>query len=94
MTRPPMQPPRKSSHTDRAYSAILELIVNGELGRVDSISHRQLAQRLGMSKQPVAMALDRLEQDGIVESAARVGTRLTLGASCGSAQRGGGNGLP
>ncbi|MCI0456750.1 MAG: GntR family transcriptional regulator [Gemmataceae bacterium] len=67
---------RGSSSTDRAYFAILELIANGELNETNLLSHRLLAQRLGMSKQPVAMALDRLEQEGIVESAPRVGTRL------------------
>lgn len=64
------------SYVDRAYGRILELIEGGEFAQTDVLSHRQLAERLGMSRLPVATALDRLEREGVVESAPRVGTRL------------------
>lgn len=52
---------------DRAYEAIREAIVSGELGSGEKITERGLAVRLAVSATPVREALRRLEQDGLVE---------------------------
>jgi len=64
------------SMSDIAYHGIIELIRQGQIAESDYISHRRLANRLSMSKLPVGTALKRLEQEGVVKSLARVGTRL------------------
>ena len=65
-----------ASLNDQAYQRLLQMIATGEIRPDDFISHRQLAARLGMSKLPVGMALKRLEEEGLAESVARVGTRI------------------
>jgi DNA-binding GntR family transcriptional regulator len=52
---------------DRAYEAIREAIVSGELASREKITERGLAERLAVSATPVREALRRLEQDGLVE---------------------------
>ncbi len=64
------------SKADEAYAVILDRIGTGEIRQADVISHRQLADELGMSKLPVSSALKRLEAEGLVESLPRVGTRV------------------
>lgn len=59
---------------DAAYQGIVELIAAGELSPGAIVSHRRLAERLSMSKQPVGMALALLEYEGVVASRPRVGT--------------------
>ena len=61
---------------DRAYEGILDLIRDREISLEEQVSQRRLAQRLGISKLPVTMALDRLKRDGLVQSEPRRGTRL------------------
>ena len=60
----------------QAYDAILDLIRRGEVGPNDLLSHRRMSERLGLGRLPVSVALNRLEQDGLVRSQPRVGTRL------------------
>ncbi len=61
---------------DQAFQRLLELISEGKIRESDIISHRDLAVRLGMSKLPIGTALKRLEREGLVKSAQRVGTRI------------------
>jgi GntR family transcriptional regulator, rspAB operon transcriptional repressor len=63
---------------DQAYQRIREMIVTGELGFGAVVSRRHLATAFGMSTLPVADALQRLENEGILESRARVGTRVKI----------------
>jgi DNA-binding GntR family transcriptional regulator len=67
-----------SSLSDRAYAAIREDILRGRLRPGTPLSRRRLADELGMSIVPVGEALRRLEDDGLVESRARVGTRVRV----------------
>ena len=60
----------------QAYDAILDLIRRGEVGPDDLLSHRRMSERLGLGRLPVSVAMNRLEQDGLVRSRPRVGTRL------------------
>ena len=72
------------SLSDRAYGAIREEILRGQLRPGTPLSRRRLAQELGMSVLPVTDALRRLEVDGLVESRARAGTRVRVpSARCG-----------
>lgn len=61
---------------DRAYEAILALVGSGKVGDQDTISFRDLSERLGMSRMPITVALDRLKREGVVESHPRMGTRI------------------
>src|SRR5712692_7692891 len=66
------------SLSDRAYAAIRDEILRGQLRPGMPLSRRRLAQELGMSVLPVTDALRRLEADGLVESRARAGTRVRV----------------
>lgn len=67
-----------NSLADEAYLAIREEILRGERRPGMPLSRRRLAQQLGMSVLPVSDALRRLEEDGLVESRARAGTRVRV----------------
>lgn len=62
--------------TDRAYDRILSMIGDGKLKQAEIISHRSLAETLKISKQPICIALQKLESDGVVESIPRIGTQI------------------
>ena len=68
----------QESLAERAYSIIRERILRGELPLGAILSRRRLTTDLGMSLLPVAEALQRLENDGLVESKPRVGTRVRI----------------
>ncbi len=55
-----------SRASDRAYSAIRELIMSGELAPGDPLGEEALAERCGVSRTPVRDALRRLEADMLV----------------------------
>jgi GntR family transcriptional regulator, rspAB operon transcriptional repressor len=66
------------SLAEEAYLAIREEILRGQLRPGTPLSRRRLARQLGMSVLPVSGALRRLEEDGLVESRARAGTRVRV----------------
>lgn len=66
------------SLAERAYLAIRDEILRGQLHPGTALSRRRLARQLGMSVVPVAEALRRLADDGLVESRARAGTRVRV----------------
>jgi GntR family transcriptional regulator, rspAB operon transcriptional repressor len=66
------------SLSDRAYFAIREFILRGELPLGAPLSRRNLAHRLKMSLLPVGEALQRLEREGLVETRQRAGTRVRM----------------
>ncbi len=66
------------SLADRAYLALREEILRGQLRPGTPLSRRRLAHELRMSVVPVTEALQRLEGDGLVESRARAGTRVRV----------------
>ena len=69
---------KKGSLSGRAYLAIRNRILKGELPVGVALSRRQLAAELGVSVPPVTEALQQLEIEGLVESAPRVGTRVRV----------------
>lgn len=66
------------SLSGRAYFAIREFILRGELPLGAPLSRRDLAHRLKMSLLPVSEALQRLEREGLVETRQRAGTRVRI----------------
>jgi GntR family transcriptional regulator, rspAB operon transcriptional repressor len=66
------------SLADGAYQSIRDEILRGHLRPGTPLSRRRLARQLGMSVLPVSDALRRLEEDGLVESRARAGTRVRV----------------
>lgn len=62
----------------RAYTLIRDRILKGEIPLGAELSRRKLASEFGMSLLPVAEALQRLENEELVESRPRVGTRVCL----------------
>jgi len=62
----PAEPSTALPLHQRAYEEIKHLIVSGEFPADSFLSERQLAQRLGMSKTPVHIALKRIEAEGFV----------------------------
>ena len=68
----------KVSFSERAYLAIRERILRGELALGEPLSRRSLGDAMGMSVLPVNEALQRLEADRLVESRPRAGTRVRL----------------
>jgi DNA-binding GntR family transcriptional regulator len=71
-----LNPPERSSLSERAYLVIRGRILKGEMQLGSSLSRRKVAADLGMSMLPVAEALQRLENEGLVESRPRIGTRV------------------
>jgi DNA-binding GntR family transcriptional regulator len=63
---------------EQAYQRIRDRILRGELPMGAVLSRRNLAEEFGMSFLPVSEALQRLEADELVESRARVGTRVRI----------------
>lgn len=70
--------PPPASLSTRAYQIILRRILKGAVPVGGELSRRKLAVELGMSILPVAEALQRLQNEGIVESQPRVGTRVRV----------------
>lgn len=61
---------------DEVYEQLLESIVAGNLGPDDRLVQEKLAAELEISRTPVREALLRLEQEGVLISAARGGFKL------------------
>lgn len=70
--------PFGGSLAHEAYVHIRERILRGQIPMGGVISRRQLAIELGMSFVPVSEAVQRLENEGLVESRPRVGTRVRI----------------
>ena len=66
------------SLSERAYRTIFHRILSGDLPMGAELSRRRLAEEMGMSIVPVAEALQRLENEELVESRPRVGTRVKI----------------
>ena len=66
---------------------IRERILKGEIALGAALSRRKVAAELGMSLLPVAEALQALENDGLLESTPRVGTRVCLPTADGIRER-------
>jgi GntR family transcriptional regulator, rspAB operon transcriptional repressor len=63
---------------EQAYHALRDGILRGQLPPGTPLSRRRLARDLGMSVLPVADALQRLQEAGLIETRARAGTRVRI----------------
>ena len=57
----------KFSLADQVFSRIEKDIIQGKYGRGDILSESEIAESLGVSRTPVREALNRLEQENMVE---------------------------
>jgi DNA-binding GntR family transcriptional regulator len=75
----PKSPPVSvASLTEQAYYTVRDLILRGKLPLGAALSRRRLAAELGMSLLPISEAIQRLENDGLLESKPQVGTRVRI----------------
>ena len=51
---------------DRVVQGLRDVIVSGQLTGGTRLTHRELADRLGVSPTPIRVALNRLDNDGLV----------------------------
>ena len=68
--------PISQSLIDRTYQQILQAIADGTLAPGQRIRQAELADGLGVSRQPVSHALHLLKRQGLVEDAGRQGLRV------------------
>lgn len=68
--------PRESLR-EHVYRMLQAAIVSGEIGPGERIRDQELAARLGVSRTPVREALQRLEDEGLVEAVPGSMTRVT-----------------
>lgn len=61
---------------EEMYDTLLAWIMNGELRPGEKLLDKELAENMGVSRTPVREALRRLEDKGLVESAANRWTRV------------------
>ena len=70
------QPIGRFSMREEVYNSLLTWIMEGTLCPGEKILDKDLAERLGVSRTPVREALRRLEDKGLIESAANRWTRV------------------
>lgn len=66
------------SLSNKAYYRIRERILRGELSPGEALSARRLAEEFGMSLLPISQAFRQLENDRLLESRPRAGTRVRV----------------
>jgi len=64
--------------TEKVYRALRDEITSGELEPGTRLVRRTVSKRFGVSTIPVTEALYRLEQDGLVDSEAKYGSRVRI----------------
>jgi len=72
-----IRPVRRTLLRDRAYEAIRDAIVAGEIEPGAVVRDADLAERLGLSRAPVREAFARLVDEGLLESKPQSYTRVT-----------------
>jgi DNA-binding GntR family transcriptional regulator len=71
-------PEPASSLAAQAYNELRDKILKGDFALGAPLSRRKLARTLKMSFIPISDALQRLENEGLLESKPRVGTRVKI----------------
>src|SRR5579862_5739945 len=66
-----------TSLRERVYEALRQALICGELAPGARLRDAELAARLGVSRTPIREALQRLEDEGLVETSPRASTRVT-----------------
>jgi DNA-binding GntR family transcriptional regulator len=77
MPMPEVEPRRRRTLArDTAYADLRDWILDGTLAPAERLHDLALAERLGLSRTPVREALQRLEDEGLVESSPNRWTRV------------------
>jgi GntR family transcriptional regulator, vanillate catabolism transcriptional regulator len=63
----PQRPGDVASQTARAFIGVRDLLLRGDFGRGERISELPLVARLGMSRTPIRLALERLAHMGLLD---------------------------
>jgi DNA-binding GntR family transcriptional regulator len=74
----PIAPARSGGATDRVVDALREAIVTLELPPGATLDKSELTQRFGVSRFPVAEALNRLKAEGLVDIKPQSGSTVSL----------------
>lgn len=69
----PVSISRDSSQTERAILGIRDLVLRGDFPAGERLSEVELAERLGVSRTPIRAALQRLEEEGLLEASQPTG---------------------
>ena len=64
---------RDASQTERAVLGIRDLVLSGDFRAGERLSEVELAARLAVSRTPIRAALQRLEEEGLLEAAQSTG---------------------
>jgi len=64
-------------YIDQVYERLLDLISTGELKPGERVRQWVLAERLGVSRQPISHALQLLKHQGLVQEAGKQGVQVT-----------------
>ncbi|HEY4318145.1 MAG TPA: GntR family transcriptional regulator [Herbaspirillum sp.] len=64
---------RDASQTERAVLGIRDMVLRGDFRGGERLSEVELAARLGVSRTPIRAALQRLEEEGLLEAAQSTG---------------------
>jgi len=73
----PRTPLQRSSLREQVYEVVLQAIVNADFPPGHQIRDLDIARSLGVSRTPVREALQRLVDEGLVETAPGAATRVT-----------------
>jgi DNA-binding GntR family transcriptional regulator len=73
----PLRPVPRTLLRDRAYAAIRDAIVTGDIEPGAVVRDADFAERLGLSRAPVREAFSRLVDEGLLESKPQSYTRVT-----------------
>jgi GntR family transcriptional regulator of vanillate catabolism len=73
MMTTPISISRDASQTDRAIFGIRDLVLRGDLCAGERLSEVELAERLGVSRTPIRAALQKLEEEGLLEASQPTG---------------------
>ena len=68
----------RETMADRAYAALRDLLIAGQVAPGDRLSARELATRFTMSPMPIRAAIERLVADGALEVRPQSGARVPL----------------
>lgn len=74
---PPLAPLSRASLRDQVYEIVLRAIVNADFPPGHQIRDLEIAESLGVSRTPVREALQRLVDEGLVETTPGAATRVT-----------------
>ena len=77
----PVDPSLLKGLREHVHDALRRAIISGEIPSGALLNERQMAEQLGVSTTPLKEALRRLENEGLIVTEPRRGTRVTFDAA-------------